>query len=78
MTPYHRRLFLRCAHALARQAAHIEELGCTCASNDQRNRFHAPNRRRRDSRCTGVALAVEHRRLIRQAIAAAAACECEP
>jgi hypothetical protein len=38
---------------------HVEALGCTCATNDQINRNHtAAGRRRRDSACTGVALAV--------------------
>lgn len=67
------RLLSKCADALERQAGHIEELGCTCATNEQRNSYHAKNRRRRDSRCTGVALAVEHRQLVRRSRQAAAA-----
>ena len=39
---------------------HVEELGCTCPDGDTRNRLHSSNRRRRDSACTGVGLAVEH------------------
>lgn len=38
---------------------HVEELGCTCADNDQYNSRHTQsNRRRKDSDCTGVGLAV--------------------
>lgn len=61
-----RRLCSRAAIALRQQAEHIEALGCTCPTTDDRNRLHAPSRRRRDSRCPGVARAVEHRRVIRQ------------
>ena len=38
---------------------HVEELGCTCATHEQRVKFHInKSRRRKDSACTGVALAV--------------------
>jgi hypothetical protein len=50
---------------------HIEELGCTCATMEQRNIYHAQaGRRRRDSPCTGVSLAVtlelRRRRVLRR------------
>jgi hypothetical protein len=39
---------------------HVEALGCTCGDTTTHNRLHvSPGRRRRDSACTGVALAVE-------------------
>ena len=37
---------------------HVEELGCTCATNEQRNERHVDHRRA-DSECTGVGLCVE-------------------
>ena len=38
---------------------HVEDLGCNCPDSDARNRLHsAPGRRRQDSKCTGVSLAV--------------------
>lgn len=51
---------------------HVEELGCTCANGDDKARRHEQGgRRRRDSACTGVALAVEAdlklRRVLRRA-----------
>lgn len=63
----HEQLIARLVDAVDNLASHVEDLGCTCGSTETRNRLHAPNRRRRDSRCTGVALAVQYRSLCRRA-----------
>jgi len=62
-----RSLLAQLINAIETQAAQLEELGCTCVDVDQRNRHHAPSRRRRDSRCQGVRFAIEHRGLARAA-----------
>jgi hypothetical protein len=53
--------------AIERLQSDGEELGCTCATTEQRNSRHAGNRRRQDSDCTGVAIAVRDRNLVRRA-----------
>lgn len=60
-------LIVRLADAIEELQTHVEALGCTCGDFESRQAFHAPSRRRRDSKCTGVALAVEHRGLVRRA-----------
>lgn len=61
------KLLLKLVHAVEALSEHVEDLGCTCVDTETRNSYHAPNRRRRDSRCTGVALAVEYRPLLQRA-----------
>lgn len=56
-------LMVRAIHELSHD---VEELGCTCVPGEV-NKFHAPSRRRNDSRCTGVSLAVKFRGLARRA-----------
>lgn len=52
----------------------VEESACTCADPDTRNRLHsAPGRRRKDSACRGVALAVRADLLRRRALRSQAA-----
>lgn len=66
MNPTQRKGLIRAlVVALETVLTDVEHLGCTCGPGDE-NRFHAPSRRRKDSRCTGVRLAVRYRRLIYQ------------
>jgi hypothetical protein len=60
------RLITLLVNAVKTLQGDVETLGCTCGPGEE-NRFHAPSRRRRDSKCTGVRLAVEHRGLVRRA-----------
>ena len=67
MTYHERRYMERLIAAVESLQSHVEELGCTCASGKQRNSYHSTGRRRRDSGCTGVALAVTDRSLVQRA-----------
>jgi hypothetical protein len=51
-------------------ATDVEQLGCTCPSEpEEYNRMHCqPGRRRKDSRCGGVALAVRAELRMRRAL----------
>ena len=59
-------LIARLVLAVEQLSHDVEELGCTCNPEDW-NKYHAPSRRRNDSRCTGVKLAVKFRGLCRRA-----------
>lgn len=64
MTP--KRAIVLLAAAVEELQADVEQLGCQCAIGDE-NKYHSPSRRRRDSRCQGVRLAVKHRYLVQRA-----------